>query len=80
MAGQAVTYSIYYTHHAGRHFYDGKEKDLVLHFLALWVIYVKELLLALLHTYIYSAKILVELPSMSTKSRKVLGMQLEPGP
>jgi hypothetical protein len=53
MAGQAVTYSIYYTHHAGRHFYDGKEKDLVLHFLALWVIYVKELLLALLHTYIH---------------------------
>ena len=54
MAGQAVTYSIYYTHHAGRHFYEGKEKDLVLHFLALWVIYVKELLLALLHTYIHT--------------------------
>ena len=54
MAGQAVTYSIYYTHHTGRHFYDGKEKDLVLHILALWVIYVKELLLALLHTYVHT--------------------------
>ena len=41
-------YTYYYTHHAWRHFYEGKKRPCAT-FWPLWVIYVKELLLALLH-------------------------------